>query len=751
MILRIKTKIKVSIFVLIAMIFTVSNTFGQRKDANAKHDSIYHHFKTKELDSVKVQNKSPIQGIRESPFNVVVLDAKVNYNSTMQLSDLLNRASGVKVRQSGGLGSSTSISLNGFTGRSVKLFMDGVPMSGFGSAFQLNNIPVNIADRIEIYKGVVPIEFGTDAMGGVINIVTNQSASTFVDASYSYGSFNTHKANLSFGHTTNSGFSFLVNAFMNYSDNNYKMHLDQMTFFSDDGKITTTETGDFWAKRFNDRYRSQTAQLKVGFVKKWWADRFFLGLTAAHEDAGVQNATVVDIVYGKRSTSSNSFLPSLEYEKRNFLLKGMHFKLTGNYNHSTNKSIDTAARQYNWLGQYRVKSSKGENGENTLSDFYNNNVTSTANLAYNIDDKSSIAVNNVISGYRRKNSTTANVDEASAADTMRRESKNDVLGIAYRYRYNKKLSFNAFGKYYYQNVTGPKDTSTSSARYSYTEMQKTFSASGYGIAATYFLNEEMQLKASFERALQLPTETQLFGDEVLTTANSSLTPEKSMNYNLGATLNKTIDKDNTIYIDVNGYYRWTTDFIRQVQNSRYGTIGYVNFGRVSTWGIDGEIHFYHKNQWTLGATVTYMDKRNKGQLRDAQSSVEDVTYNDRMPNIPFFFGNGDAAYYIHNFLGKGNTLNLGYTFNFIGMFYLNFESLGDKSTKYNLPSQLSHDFTASYTLKHGRYNIGFEALDFTDARLFDNWSLQKPGRRFSIKFRYFFRQKDKEQKNKKFQ
>ena len=38
----------------------------------------------------------------------------------------------------------------------------------------MNNIPVNFADRIEVYKGVVPVGFGTDAIGGVINIVTNK-------------------------------------------------------------------------------------------------------------------------------------------------------------------------------------------------------------------------------------------------------------------------------------------------------------------------------------------------------------------------------------------------------------------------------------------------------------------------------------------------------------------------------------------------------------------------------------------------
>ena len=41
-------------------------------------------------------------------------------------------------------------------------------------SFDLNNVPINFADRIEVYKGVVPVGFGTDAIGGVVNIVTNK-------------------------------------------------------------------------------------------------------------------------------------------------------------------------------------------------------------------------------------------------------------------------------------------------------------------------------------------------------------------------------------------------------------------------------------------------------------------------------------------------------------------------------------------------------------------------------------------------
>ena len=59
----------------------------------------------------------------------------------------------MKLRESGGVGSDMQLMLDGFSGKHVKIFIDGVPQEGVGSSFGLNNIPVNFADRIEVYKG----------------------------------------------------------------------------------------------------------------------------------------------------------------------------------------------------------------------------------------------------------------------------------------------------------------------------------------------------------------------------------------------------------------------------------------------------------------------------------------------------------------------------------------------------------------------------------------------------------------------
>ncbi|MGO1520463.1 MAG: hypothetical protein ACTHWQ_02915, partial [Sphingobacterium sp.] len=58
--------------------------------------------------------------------------------------------------------------------------------------------------------------------------------------------------------------------------------------------------------------------------------------------------------------------------------------------------------------------------------------------------------------------------------------------------------------------------------------------------------------------------------------------------------------------------------------------------------------------------------------------------------------------------------------------------------KRGIPRQFAHDLNLTYSLADGRYNIGLEAKNLTDAMLVDNFSLQKPGRAFYLNLRYFF-------------
>ena len=130
-----------------------------------KNDSIW---KSVALQNVEVTG-TDMRHVRNSSLNAIAVDVRRLHNTNLDIAGILNRVSGVKVRQDGGVGSATTINLNGFTGKHVKIFLDGVPMDGSASSFNINNIPAGLARSIEVYKGVVPVEYGADALGGAIN------------------------------------------------------------------------------------------------------------------------------------------------------------------------------------------------------------------------------------------------------------------------------------------------------------------------------------------------------------------------------------------------------------------------------------------------------------------------------------------------------------------------------------------------------------------------------------------------------
>ncbi len=695
---------------------------------------------------MNVKTRSAIQSVRESPFNVVALDAKSQYNSTLDLAHLLDKASGVKIRETGGVGSDMSITLNGFTGRNVRVFMDGVPMEGFGSAFQLNNIPVNMAERIEVYKGVVPIEFGADALGGVINIVTNRTQNTTVDLSYAYGSFNTHRTNLAFNHTFKSGLSLQINAFQNYSDNDYKVKTQTYIFPETSGTNgsvgATMSTDKYWVKRFHDHYKNETVVAKLGVVGKPWADRLLFGVTLGQVNKDIQNQADMKYVYGQVTTHSKSVLPSFTYEKRNLITNGLSVRLNANYNYQKAGTVDTAKYRYNWFGERQPRAG-GEMGNSVLSEYSNSNKSANANIGYRINENHSISVNDVVSGYTRK-PDLSEIEEPTSSDSMSRTNLKNTLGLEYRYTLKRKWNTNFFAKHYLNKVTGPQaveaDRSTGMPAYAYRRKESS-SQIGYGFASTYFFRN-VQLKLSIEKAYRLPTETELFGDEVLETGNIALKPENSTNYNVGVTINKELSKDYTLYFDGSVYYRDTKNFIQRTisENSQTGayTFGNTNHGHVTNLGTDLEARVYYKNKATLGITGTYMNVRDKEiWLNAVVGGPTSPTYGQRMPNMPYLFGNIDGAYYVHDLFGKGNTLNLNYTFNFVQKMYLKSPNLGYLDSKDIIPKQMYSDFSATYMLKNGKYNITFEARNIENAFLYDNFSLQKPGRNFNIKFRYY--------------
>lgn len=718
-------QMKAILFLLAGLSLT---TIGPAPLQARETDSLSHNRTGKEVKlGTAVVNSSIVKKVERSAYHVVSVNTEALKHSTKTLGDALSKAPGIKLRRTGGVGSDLQLMIDGFSGRHVKVFVDGIPQEGVGSAFSLNNIPAGYAERIEVYKGVIPVEFGTDALGGVINIVTGQRRRGWqLDASAAYGSHNTRQLNAFFSQSLANGFTYEVTAFQNYSDNNYKVEVPVEDF--ETGRIDRQKLEK--AERFHDNYHNETAMAKVGWVGLPWADRIMLGVGYAHEYKEIQNGVRQEIVYGDKHRHGHSIMPTLTWRKRNLFVKGLAATLSVGYNRNQRTNVDTAQVKYNWRGEQKKLNSPGEQSyQHTRSD--NDNWNGTLRIHYDLGKQHTFLANHVTNAFHRSN-TSLLAREAQQDPIAKRTLKN-ITGLSYRWTPARQVNLSAFGKYYAIRAEGPIATDANAS--SFVKQDVTNSDWGYGFAGTWFLPlKGAQVKASYEKTVRLPTIEEMFGDEDLEQGSVAIRPERSHNVNVSLRYEGQWGKQ---HLEAEGgfIFRDTRDYIqRNIVDLSGGrqAASYVNYGKVLTKGFNIALRYRPAAWLSLGGHFTRMNVRDNMKTMMG-TSVPNLLYKDRMPNLPYQFADADATLLWNDFWGKGNRLSLNYDMQYTHKFTYYASRIGANKGDFWVPAQWAHNLTLNCSLQNGRYHLALECHNFTNARLYDNFSLQKPGRTWMAK------------------
>jgi outer membrane cobalamin receptor len=687
-----------------------------------------------QLNDVAVQGKTKTQEIKESGFAVNAIDTKKFANTTADLNQILNRSTGIRIREQGGLGSDFKFSINGLSGKQVKFFIDGIPMDVMGSAMSLNNIPVNLADRLEVFKGVVPVQLGADAMGGAVNVVTNQKASNYLDVSHSYGSFNTNRSSLSAQYVDKkTGIIIKGSGFFNASDNNYTMKgVDVINGGTRIGNYIVDLNGAEFAtadvKRFHDHYKSVLGQLEVGITNKSWADVLFIGGGYNEVNQDLQTGFDQNIVYGEVTRASKAVSGTIRYKKNNLFTKGLNLSAFFARSRDKYKTTDTVQRNYNWDGTYFDKGYSEMGGIKALAHIIRPRTYGMANLSYVINDQHSLNLNYTLDRLKNENYNELLTDH----DAMPGRLNKQIVGIAYQQDLlDKRLVNTFFGKLYHLGLDRPKYINNV-----YTQMDTTFSNYGYGAATRYKITRDLGVKASYEHAYRLQEAEEMFGDGLNLQGNPDLKPESSDNINLGAFYTLTIGKS-TFFVEASGFYRNAKDFIFPVPDERSKLLKNRNQSSVRITGLETELRYNYDQLLALNVNLTYQNAINTTKNGSTESYNVEGTYLNKIPNQPWLFGNADFSIGKNNLLGKDTRLQFNWFTQYVNWFYLTWEGKGNPNGKSDIPTQLIHNASLSYSLQNGRYNISAECRNLTDELAFDNFRLQKPGRSFSVKLRYF--------------
>ncbi|MCB1214843.1 MAG: TonB-dependent receptor [Deltaproteobacteria bacterium] len=132
---------------------------------------------------------------------VTVLDPKDYENTMSTLPEVLAGQVGIFVKNSGGLTDLSTVSLRGSTAEQVSVYLDGLKLnSAQGGAVDFSSLPLESLERIEIIRGGASHRFGSDAVGGVINLISKKAKNkkAQIQAKVSVGSFWTLKTHEAF-------------------------------------------------------------------------------------------------------------------------------------------------------------------------------------------------------------------------------------------------------------------------------------------------------------------------------------------------------------------------------------------------------------------------------------------------------------------------------------------------------------------------------------------------------------------------
>ncbi|WP_311319933.1 TonB-dependent receptor [Capnocytophaga sputigena] len=672
-----------------------------------------------EISGVTVSGKSIAHQKKEESMPVTVIDMSNMRGTVSNVQDILAKTVGVTLRTSGGVGSSSRISVRGLEGKRIGFFIDELPMTEQTDYLDINDIPVDMIDRIEIYKGVVPARFGGSSLGGAINIVIREYPDKYADLSYGYESFNTHKAQGVFKRNLKArGLVFGIGGGYTTSDNNYTFDSP----YREGLRIT----------RNHDKYRKYIIGGSFK-AKKWWFDEVEFEPVVVKTYKEIQG-----IEYDIREAHSESLMAGLanKLTKDNFLTEGLNFDMFNGVVLTKMNFIDKATRRYEWDGSSYPTPSRygGEVGYNFPSDSDDQKLSfiNKTNLEYIINERHSFNFNSVFSiakGTPKDELKTLSLGKQVNFDSRMHSW---VSGVTYDLRSLDDIFLNSLTVRYYQYTM-------------HTQMAPLFVPGKYDVdlqknnwgvnnAMRYRFLPSLMGKLSAGYEVRIPSENELLGDGISVVPSADLLPERNASANIGLLFDLTGKHPTNAQIEMNFFYMYLQDMIRYTA----GLIGaqYQNFGEMRTLGVEFEAKADVLPSLYAYVNTTYQDLRDTRDYEPA-STVPNPTKYKRMPNIPYLMANAGIEFHRENlFGGSGQNTRLFADVAFVEEYFYDFELT--QLQKRRIPRSTTIDIGFEHSFLNNKLFISGKLRNVTNEKTLSEFNRPLPGINGGVKIRMIF-------------
>lgn len=512
-----------------------------------------------------------------------VIDGESIQGRYADLSSVIEHEIGVQVRSFGGFGSFSTAVLRGASSEQVIVYLDGIPLNDTSTGvFNLSDIAIENIERIEVYRGVTPIELGGSSIGGAINIITRKASELSAgNMKLTAGSYSTYKVSGGYsGQHDRDGFIATAEYFT--SDNDYEMRFDNGTEFN--------LQDDFDVAVNNDQVDHVSSMLK--WSRKVTEDiEFDTRLSYYEKSKGIPSKNNSPEASTEFDTKTSSLLTQLKVEGVN----GSNFDL--NLKLDLSRGVEVFDDDQSQLGslQRKLEYKTDRNGVQ----------------AFTVRNGGSHELR-FLGGLSREDYKFSDLLTNIAESKNSRIEKE--LGLELKsFLYERSFMFSL--SYRYQEIEDELDYAVTSFNDVVSQADKTYRVSDPQLGVRFEVDSAWVVFANIGQYTRIPTFFELFGDKGLFVGNEELKQEVSVNSDIGIqyTHYKPSSWLNDASIYVGLFHNDSEDLIIRNYNS-LGIGVSENLSNAVINGIEFQLKLYPSYQWQVNFNMTLLDSKTESGI-----------------------------------------------------------------------------------------------------------------------------------------
>ena len=414
--------------------------------------------------------------INRSANAITIIDRnEINNRAVVSVSDLLRDVAGLAVSRSGAQGSQTQIRMRGGEANHLLVLIDGVEANNPAQSDEFNwgTLVAAHIERIEIIRGPQSSMLGSDAMAGVVNIITRSTDQPLsANAFFETGGFNTQNNGISIG----------------FKDGGFDMRLGVSDLQTDGENISRSGSE-------KDGYENTNLNLKSG-----WRASDQLRLTFAARQSDGMNEYDADSDFDSLIDDQDNVS---KFRSATMQLKADYSSFNGHWQHqlsmaqSTNKNAEFNQRT-----------------PGTVTDSNKDQYRLVSSLLWDeLNHRLSLLIEREEEEFQQRGPINDYGVFGIYDPNQTRSRDTDSLALEYRADISEKLTLAVSTRHDDNSEFNSSDTSR--------------------VEAIYQINDSVRLRSAYGTAIKNPTFTERFGFYTNFIGNPSLEPEESSNWELG--------------------------------------------------------------------------------------------------------------------------------------------------------------------------------------------------------------------------